>query len=233
MAKRGGSRHFIRITAPRSLPIVGRKSVRWMLSPNPGGHKRDESVSLGVLLRDVMGIADDMKEVKRLLVGKTVHVDGKAVFEPRYSVGLMDIVELPKIGKAYRMQIVDGKLAPKEIKAAEAKAKLCKVTSKKTVAGKKFAIGTHDGRTIIADNNVLVGATLKMSVPEFKLKEQLPLASGAKCLVIDGTHAGEMAVLEKVIERTGSMDSEAKVKAGKAEFVTLTKYLFVVDNEFQ
>lgn len=232
MAKRGGSRHYIRITAPGTLPIVGRKSVRWMLSPNPGAHKRSGSLSLGVLLRDVMGIAGDMKEVKRLLVGKMVNVDGKAICEPRYSVGLMDIIELPKAGKAYRMQIVDGRLGPKEIKAAEAKAKLCKVTSKKIIAGKKFAIGTHDGRTLIADNNVKVGATLKMGVPDFKLKEQLPLAPGAKCLVTDGTHAGEMAVLEKVIERTGSMDSEAKVKAGKAEFVTLTKYLFAVDNEF-
>lgn len=232
MAKRGGSHHFVRLTASRKLPIVGRKTVKWMLAPMPGTHPKKMSFSAGVLLRDVLGIARDMKEVKRMLAEGSVLVDGKKIHEPKFSIGLMDIVELPKAGKAYRLQIDGTKLAPKEIKAKDAKIKLCKVVSKRTVEGGKIAVGLHDGRTLLADNNVRVGATLRMSIPDFKVKDMLPFEPGVKCLVTDGTHAGENAVLEKIIERVGSMDSEAQVRSGKESFITVTKYLFVVDNEF-
>ncbi len=235
MAKKGGSRHCIRITTPRSLPISGRKSVRWLLCPEPGPHAKGEALSAAVLLRDVLSLAEDAHEVKRMLVAGHVLVDGKKLHSPRAGIGLMDVIEIPKAGKAYRMQIVNGQLRPKEITATQAKMKLCKVTGKKTLRGGKTILATHDGRTMNADEGtrgVKVGSTIVMAVPGFKPKSVLPLSAGVKCLVTKGKHAGELAVLEKIIERTGSMDSEAELKSGPLGFITLTKYLFVVDNEF-
>jgi small subunit ribosomal protein S4e len=232
MAKRGGSNHYVRLRAPRKLPIAGRKGIKWLLAPSPGRHGKENSISAGVLLRDVLSIASDLKEAKRILNEGNFEIDGKKVRDVRASVGLMDIISLPKKGKSYRMQMVSGRIEPKQIKADEAKFKLCKVVGKKTVPGGKIAVSMHDGRTLLADNNIKVGATLKMALPKFTLKEMLPLSSGVKCLVTEGNHAGEIAILEKIIERTGSMDSEAQLKSGSASFITVTKYLFVVDSDF-
>ncbi len=234
MAKRGGSNHYVRLRLPRNLPLSDRKGgSKWLLAPSPGRHKKEQSVSVGVLLRDVLGFASDLKEAKRVLNEGSVLLDGKPAKDVRASVGMMDIISIPKKGKAYRMQIVNGRIAPKEISAGAAKLKLCKVVGKQSVKGGKTTVSMHDGRTMAADNNVKVGATLRMELPQFKLKDMLPLAPGGKCLVMRGKHAGEIAVLEKIIERTGSLGSEAQLRSGKEPFITVTKYLFVVDNEFE
>lgn len=233
MAKRGGSKHYVRLTLPRNLPLSNRKGDRWLLAPMPGRHRKNQSVSAGVLLRDVLGIAMDLKEAKRIVRDRELSVDGKPIKDIRAAIGIMDIVAIPKKNRAWRMQIMpSGKIAPKEIKAPEGKLKLCKVIGKRSVTGGKTEITMHDGRALLADNNVKVGATLRMALPEFKMKDMLPLQAGAKCLVTEGAHAGQIAVLEKIISRTGSMDSEAVLKSGDGQFVTVTKYLFVVDGEF-
>ncbi|MDE1797919.1 MAG: hypothetical protein KGH63_00750 [Candidatus Micrarchaeota archaeon] len=232
MAKRGGSRHYRRLTVAPTLPVEGRKRIHWLLSPNPGPHPKNQSLALGSLLRDQLHLGTDLREIKRLLNAGHIKVDGKTVREARYAIGLMDVIEAPKAGKVWRMQIVGNRLGPKEVDAAQAKFKLCKVVGKNTVPGGKISVTTHDGRTMLADNKVKVGATLKMSLPAFKLSGQMPLAAGVRCLVTEGKHAGETAMLEKIIERVGSMDSEAQLKSGAESFVTVTKYLFVVDDEF-
>ncbi len=232
MAKRGGSRHYKRMTVPTSIPVVGRKHIHWLLSPNPGPHQRNQAMALGVLLRDSLHVGVDMREVKRAVVAGSVKIDGKIVRDIRRAVGLMDIVEIPKMGKTWRMQIEGGRLSAKEIDGASAKHKLCKVTGKRTITGKQVQITLHDGRTMKADDSVKMGASLRLSVPAFKLESQLALQPGVRCLITNGKHAGEIAVLENVIERVGSMDSEAKMKVGGENFITVTKYLFVVDDQF-
>lgn len=232
MAKRGGSKHTVRLTLSRRVPVTGRKRIYWVSTQRPGPHAKTHSLPLGVLLRDVLAVTSDAAEAKRILNTKQVKVDGKVVTDIRRPIGIMDLIEIPAAKKVWRMQVIDGRLAPKVITASEAKNKFCKVTGKKTVPGGKIAITLHDGRNLIADNKVKVGATLKLSVPEFKLAGLLPMAPGVRCLVTDGKHAGEIATLEKVVERTGSMDPEAQMKSGTESFVTVMKYLFVVDNEF-
>ncbi len=232
MAKRGGSRHYKRLTVPTSLPVVGRKHIHWLLSPKPGPHPRNSALALGVLLRDSLHVGVDLREVKKSVVTGSIKVDGKIVRDIRRPIGLMDIIEIPKMGKTWRMQIAGGRLSPKEIEGALAKHKLCKVTGKRTITGKQVQITLHDGRTMKADDSVKMGATLALSVPAFKIEKQLAMAPGVRCLITKGKHAGEIAVLENVIERVGSMDSEAKMKSGGENFITVTKYLFVVDDQF-
>lgn len=232
MAKRGGSKHTRRITLTRSVPVFGRKRITWTMTASPGPHAKKTSVPLGVLLRDELHMAVNTREAKKILNTNQVMVDGKPVKNERRPIGLMDIVEIPKAGKIWRMQILHGRLAAKEVSAAVAKVKLCKVINKSTVKGGKISITMHDGRNLLADNNVKMGATIRMSVPEFKMMGMLPLSPGVRCLVISGKHAGEIAVLEKIIERIGSMDPEAQLKSGNESFVTVMKYLFAVDNEF-
>lgn len=232
MAKQGGSHHTRRITLTSHAPTIGRKRIYWSLTSRPGPHAKNRSMPLGVLLRDVLPMGGDLREVKRILNAGMVKLDGKTARDVRRPVGLMDLLEIPKTGKAWRIQISSGRLQPKEIGAAQAKIKLCKVVGKRTVRGGKIAVSTHDGRTLLADNSIKVGSTLRLSMPDAKLAGMLPLAAGVRCLVMDGQHAGEIAQLEKIIERVGSMDSEAQLKVGSHPFVTVTKYLFVVDEEY-
>ena len=93
-------------------------------------------------------------------------------------------------------------------------------------------IAFHDGRTYLGDKNVKTGDTCVFSIPEFKLAGHLKFAPGSRCLVTEGKHIGEVAVLSKIIARPGSHDSEALLAGPSGEFVTVAKYLFVVDEKF-
>ncbi len=232
MAKRGGSRHYKRLTVPVNIPVIGRKHIQWLLSPKPGPHARGQSMALGVLLRDVLKVGDDLREVKKAITAGSIKVDSKVIRDVHRPIGLMDIIEIPKMGKTWRMQIIGGRLMPKEIEGSLAKHKLCKVVGKTTMKGKQVQISLHDGRTMKADDSVKMGATLRMSMPSFKLEQQLPLAPGVRCLITSGKHAGEIATMESIIERVGSMDSESRMRSGNESFITVTKYLFVVDDQF-
>jgi small subunit ribosomal protein S4e len=229
MAKRGRSNHLKRLAAPKAVPVTDKKEHTWMISSTPGPHSKRASVPLMVMLRDVLKLAETAGEIKKMLAQRKISVDGKIVTDDGYPVGFMDTVSFAD--KVYRVQ-VDSKtrLVPVEIDAGDAKKKLMKVVGKTTVKGGKITLRLHDGRTLPGDNNVLVGDSLIVSVPEFKLEKVLKLAKGAKCLIREGKHAGTVATLQELIMRGEGKDNEAKLKG---EFITVAKYLFVVDDGFK
>ena len=232
MSKKGGSNHFVRMRASKGLGVVSRKKVKWLLAPAPGAHKKTESISAGVLMRDVLGIAQSAHEAKRILNTGNLLVDGRKVKDVKYSIGLMDIISLPAEKKSYRMSLEGAKLVPKEISSEHSSRKYLKVTGKHTIRGAKTQLSFHDGRTYLGDKNVNTGDTCTFSLPEFKLGSHLKFAPGCLCLVTQGKHMGETAELSKMIQRPGSHDSEALMKGPNGEFVTVAKYLFVIDGKF-
>lgn len=218
--------------ADKHLGIVSRKKVKWLLAPMPGKHGKNESISAGVLLRDVFGKASSIYEAKKILNAGNLLVDGKKVKEAKCSIGLMDVISQPAEKKSFAMKLVGKRLEPKEVAGEAAGVKYLKVIGKNVVGGGKVQLAFHDGRVYLGDNQVKTGDTLLFAIPSFKLAGHLKFAPGCLCLVTQGKHIGEVAKLEKVIERPGSHESEAKLAGKDGDFVTLVKYLFVVDEKY-
>ncbi|MCX8198146.1 MAG: S4 domain-containing protein [Candidatus Micrarchaeota archaeon] len=232
MSKKGGSSHFVRLRAHKRVGVVKRKAMKWLLSPAAGPHRKEDSISAGVLVRDVLGRAKTMREVKKLLNAGGLVVDGKKVKDPKRPIGLMDIVSEPMESKLYRMSLSGPKLVPKPISEKSSARKYLKVVGKRTVRGAKIALTFHDGRNYIGDNNIKNGDTCVFSVPDFKLLSHIKLQPGARCLIVEGKHRGEIAKLEQIIQRPGSHATEALLSGQNGQFVTVAKYLFAVDDEF-
>lgn len=232
MAKKGGSKHFVRMRAHKRVGVVKRKAVKWLLAPSPGPHKKLDSVSAGVLVRDVLSLARNVHEVKRMLNAGNLLVDGKKIKEVKFPVGLMDVVSLPAEKKSYRMTLSGPNMVPKEIPQSDAGKKYLRVVGKHTVKGGKTCLTFHDGRNYLGDKHVMTGDTCILSVPDFKMVSHLKLEPGAKCLVVEGKHRGEVAKLEKIIERPGSHQSEVLLSGPSGEFVTVSNYLFVINENF-
>lgn len=230
MAKKGGTYHTKRIAIPKVIPISNKKASKFMMTTAPGPHQKNKSVPLGVLLRDVLGVTKSAAETRKVLNGKQVFVDGTMRRDERFPIGIMDSVSIPKAEKAYRIVVnKKGQLVPVEAKGGSKK--IAKITGKNTVKGGKINVTLHDGRNILADNKLKVGDSVIVSVPKTKIEKVLKLDEGAKCLITDGKHAGTIATLQKIIEREGEYP-EAKLK-GAEEFITLAKYLFVVDDSYE
>lgn len=233
MSKRGSTKHLKRIAAPKAVPIEDKKESRWMMRPIAGTHPKKKSIPIGVLLRDVLNVVNTSVEAKRILSKRMVLVDGKVRTEIKSVVGLMDVVSIPKINKHYRL-VVDwkGRIVPMEITPNEATHKLLKIVGKTTVPGGKISVSLHDGRNLLADNHLKVGDTILVSLPKVTMKTHLKSHKGATCLVSEGKHAGAIVKLKDIIVRKGSKPSEAVVENKNGEFITVAKYLFVVDDKF-
>lgn len=234
MAKRGGTRHQKRVAAPKAILIHGRKEAVWLLHASPGPHSTHAAVTLGVLLRDILGVAKTLRESKKILSQRAVFVDGRVRTNPRFPVGLMDVVEFPTAAQAYRI-VVDhhGRLVPKSIPSGEKNHKLVRVINKYVVRNGQSALALHDGKTIRGEGKVHVGDSIRIQLPDPKLQEVIPLAPGTSCLVREGKHAGTIAQLKELIRRKEGKEKEARLVHGKEEFITVAKYLVAVDDKFK
>ena len=184
-------KHMKRLPAPRSWAIP-RKTNFWVSKPSPGPHPVDWSMPLSLILRDMLHACDTAREPRHILNGHHVLVDGRAVTDPKFPIGLMDVISLED-AKAYYRMVVDprGRMRLQPIEAPEAKWKLCRIEGKTTVRGGATQLNLHDGRNLLlAKDAHKTGTTLKLSVPEQKVIGHFDLADGATVLVSGGKQVG-------------------------------------------
>ncbi|RKY01045.1 MAG: 30S ribosomal protein S4e [Spirochaetes bacterium] len=220
-------RHLKRLVAPKSWKIK-RKGITFVTRPRPGMHSKKNSISLNLVLRDMLGYAKTTRDVKVILSKGGVLVDGKQRKDHRFAVGVMDIIEMPKINKCFRVLLnKKGNLYPTEIKGDETKIKLCKIVGKSVIKKGKIQLNLNDGRNIIIDKNKYgTGDTLVIQLPEQKIKEHLKFEKGSFVYLSGGKHKGESGIAEEI------KDSIIKVKPKSGEsFETSKKFAFVTGKE--
>ena len=220
-------RHLKRLVAPKSWKIK-RKGITFVTRPNPGMHSKKNSTSINVVLRDMLSYAKTTRDVKMILADNGVLVDKKQVKDHRFSVGVMDIIEMPKINKCFRVLLnKKGDICLVEIKGDETGIKLCKIVEKTVIKKGKIQINLNDGKNIIIDkNNYDTGDTLVIEVPKQKIKEHLKFEKGSFVYLSGGKHKGEFGIADEI------KDSMIKVKQKSGEsFETSKKFAFVIGRE--
>jgi small subunit ribosomal protein S4e len=183
---------------------------------------------LGIILRDVLGVAHNMREAKRILHDRKVMVDGKIETDRARGVGLMDVLT---VGEENYRCILDtnGKLRYRSISKKAAASKICRVKGKTTIKGGKTQVHLHDGRNILMDvsTEYKTGDSLVISLPSQKITSHIEMKKGAKAYLTGGSHIGETAViLDQDIKRS-SKPNETIFE----DFGTITDYVFVIGKE--
>ncbi len=67
MANKGEGKSEKRLAADKVVPLL-RKKHTWHVRAKPGPHKKRNSVARGFVLRDMIGIAKNAKEAKKILL---------------------------------------------------------------------------------------------------------------------------------------------------------------------
>lgn len=202
MGKMGGSTRLKRQMAPKFWQI-GRKEKRFALTVSPGPHPIAKSYPIAIVLRDILRIVSTMREAKQVVTSGQIKIDGIIRRDIHFPVGLMDVIEISALDKTYRMVPKDGlNVVPLEISTEEGNLKLCKVTKKLTINGKKLQYGFHDGRTLVNDLKVNVNDTCLLTIPEQKVTNTVKLEKGSTALVISGENAGTIGKVEEIKQGT-------------------------------
>ncbi|MDD5162906.1 MAG: 30S ribosomal protein S4e [Candidatus ainarchaeum sp.] len=231
MARHGNSKSQKRISLGKAIHIHRKEHV-WALKANPGPHSRENSVALGIVLRDILKVARNLREVKIILNNRVVSVDGVIRTETKLPVGLFDVIALANLKKQFRVLLdKKGRFVLKEIPAKSSAFKLVKVTGKRAFGEKKIQLTTNDGRVFTADakQKASIGDTLKIGVPDQKILEVFAFEKGNTGFVFRGERIGAIAEIEGVLAGTMKRGKLAMLKPVEGEkFQTVAENVFMV-----
>jgi small subunit ribosomal protein S4e len=194
-------KHLSRLAAPKTWPIE-RKRSKWVAKPVPGTHSIMFSMPLQVCLTDILKLAKNKNEVKRILQQGFVLVDGKVRKEVRFPVGLFDTLQIQKYNKTYRMLINSkGQLQLVEIPASEAHIIITKIASKTTIKGGKQQIHLSNGWMFIADSDSYkIGDAIFFDTKTNKPSKHIKMEKGCVAYVAGGENAGSIVEIKNFEE---------------------------------
>lgn len=241
MGAKGNRRHLKRLNTPWFYQIK-RKSFTFLIKPAAGPHPKDFCLPLGHVLRDLLRLGSNQHEIDYILHQGKVSVDGKIRSESKFPVGLMDVIEIQDISKAYRV-LPSSKhgLILSEITKDEAKFKLCRIENISILRGGHLQLNLHDGRNIkitVDDPKKKPNipyktmGTLKLALPTQKILDFFPMEKGKVALVYRGKNQGITGKISNIIKRFGYMASTTVLEQSKGEPITTAfDYTFIIGNE--
>src|SRR3989338_11417030 len=124
------------------------KTKTFTTSPSPGPHPALSSIPLRIVIRDILGIAENATEARTILNAGKIQVDGVVRKDPGFPVGLMDVIHVPDMQKYYRVMPSQKGLTMKEMTKDYDK-KMLKIKNKRILRGNKIQLNFHDGSNLI------------------------------------------------------------------------------------
>jgi len=223
------NKHLKRIVAPNAW-LLDKLSGVWAPRPSPGPHKLRECLPIIIMLRNRLKYALTAREVKMIVMGRHIRVDGKVRTDTKFPCGFQDVVTINRTGEHFRLIYdVKGRFHLHRIPVAEASWKLLKVKKKALGARGIPFIVTHDGRTIsYPDPKIYVNDTIKYDFMKGKILQVCHFRVGGICMVTSGRNIGRVGVIEKLEKHPGSFDIVHIRDAKDHQFATRKDNIFII-----
>jgi small subunit ribosomal protein S4e len=228
------SNHLKRLNSPVSWRIA-KKANKFVTKTAPGPHSAG-AMPVAVWLRDHMGIARTMKEIKKILSDRSVIVNGRPCRDPRMGIGVFDIISIPKMGRNYRILLdKKGNFISVPIDDEAAKSRLCKIAGKTVIRGGRIQLNLRYGANLIADNTYCPKDSVVLSLEEenrFAIVDHFPFAVGNTAMVIGGKHSGKVGRIAEIVKVPGSIPNRVYLEDESGDrFDTIEDYIFMVGRE--
>jgi len=192
---------------------IPRKGTKYLAVPK---HNKSESISLVVVIRDILKLVKNKKELKRLLNGKKVLVNQKIVRDTNYPIAIFDIINLPELKKNYKANLSkDKKMIFEEVNGKESETRVYKIINKQILPNKKIQLNLSNGRNIITNEKAKTGDSLMINLKDNKIEKILPLEKSREAFVVNGKHAGYFGKIEDIVERGGKTLVKISSEIGK------------------
>jgi small subunit ribosomal protein S4e len=164
---------------------------------------------------------------------------------------MFDIVAFVERGEYYRVFPGEGgRLALTPIDEASARSKLGKIVEKHHVAGGDVQLTLHDGQTLLVEDDAYEGgdslvvgnggasADASDAPRTGEIVAHFEYEEGALVTAVDGSHAGEVGVVDEIQVTPGSAANNVVVSQDDAPvdadgwFETVEDYVVVIDENF-
>ena len=222
--------HLSAIAAPKSWTVERKEHTRWIVRPMPGAHPLNKCVSLSFVIRNMLKYAKTMKETKKILYEGQIKVDKKTRKDYKFGIGLMDVLEIEKLGEAYRMLYAhDGTLKLHKVNGKENNIKLLKVINKTVIKKGKIQITFHDGRNMLFDKTKLnVGDSVLYDLNKKEIMKDITLENDSLVFLSGGKHVGKLAIIKDIIKAKNLEKAKVLIDINGKQYTTLMDYAFAV-----
>ena len=230
-----------RMTAPDAWQL-SRKESKYVVSTAHGPHN-GSALPIGIWIRDHMNLAQNTKEVKKILHDRNVVLNGNVVTDEHIGIDVFDIISFPKIDKHY-MILVDAKgrhteyeISPEaakeyEISPEAAKVQLVKVANKTTLVGGKTQINLTSGANFIGDNSYKGKDSLVIGLvgdERFVVQQHFPFAVGNMAVIIGGQHTMKTGKIVEIQIQQSSLPNRVILEDANGEkFETIEDYVYMI-----
>jgi len=158
--------HLKREKVPKKWPIP-RKGTKFVVRPN------QEGVPILIILRDMLKIAQNRKEVKRALHKKDILLNGKPVRNEKESAILFDVFTIIPSKKNHRLTISEkGKFDVEEVKEKDKGFKIEKVKNKKILKGKKIQLNLSGGKNFLSNIKCKTNDSVLINFKDKKIEKR-------------------------------------------------------------
>ena len=207
------------------------KKPKWIISQHPGAHPRNYSIPLMVVIRDLLGYADNAREAKKIINSGEALVNGVVRRNAHYGVGLMDVIAIPKAKRYFRAMPSRKGLALKEIDEGGSKLWLCRIKDKTIIRNGKAQLNLHDGSNILVDakdaQKYKTNDTLVFELPKKKINDCLEFKKGNNAMVVHGRRSGDTGKIEDIAGGTITRRSLTTLAGTQMP----TDYVFVIGKQ--
>ncbi len=211
-----------RHAVPKTWPIA-RKGTTFVVKPNIGF---SNSLPVLIILRDLLKIAQNRREVKKMIRLNSILLNGRKVRDEKEGVMLFDVITLTTSKQHYKLTIMKNrKLGVEEIKESEANTKVAKIINKKMLKGKKTQLNLSDGRNFLSELKCKINDSVLINLKTKKIEKCLQLAEKSKVIIFAGKHAGESGEIEKI----NNERKIAEINVGKEKINVLIKQIIVIN----
>lgn len=191
-------------------------------------HNQKSSIPLIVVMRDLLKLVKNKKELKKALNEKQIKINNKEIREVGFPVSLFDVISLTHSKKNYRSVLSNKKkMIFNEVSEKDAETRIYKIIGKKILSGKLVQLNLMDGRNIISKEKVNTGDSVLFNFNENKIIKIIPLEKGKNAFIIKGKHAGNEGKIDEIVSRGGK--SIAKISCHKERINVWIKNLVVVE----
>jgi len=214
--------HLKRQKVPKNWPVQ-RKGTKFVVRPR---FSFEEGLPLLVILRDVLKVAQNRKEVKKAIYSKNILLNNRELKDERTNALLFDTITLVPSKKSYKLGLLkNGRFDLEEIKKGEENQKIAKIVNKRTLKKKKTQLNLSDGRNFISDIKCNINDSVLINFKDKKIEKCLPLKEKEKVIIFAGKHSGATGKVNKIKKerKMAELDIEGK------KINVLIKQLMVIE----
>ncbi len=226
MANKGSSKHMKSLTTSRYYS-VHRKERVYVAKPSAGRYTLGSSIPL-VAFAVRAGLSESNHGASRMIKRKELLVNGIAVRDPAYPVGLSDVIESVPSKRSYEIGINERGQATIKEASSKGRERTCKIVQKYKSGRNTLMIRLHDGTVLKSGKDT--NANDSVVIENNEIKRVLKLGNGCRCFVMDGIHVGTSGTVKEMHQGTAASRAYVTVEqGGGGSFDTLLRNIMVVE----